>query len=64
MFIVASIFVSTGGTLSPRTVFTTLSLVGVMRTTIMFGLVRNFFMLYEGGVASTRIQVRWVVQVL
>jgi len=36
MFIVASIFVSTGGTLSPRTVFTTLSLVGVMRTSIMF----------------------------
>jgi len=64
MFIVASAFVGTGGTLSPRKVFTTLSLVWSMRETLMFLLVRAIFMLYEGRVADTRIQVRQVVQVL
>ena len=64
MFIVASAFVGTGGTLSPRKVFTTLSLVWSMRETLMFLLVRAIFMLYEGRVAGTRIQVRQVVQVL
>ena len=61
MFVVISAFVATGGTLSPQRVFTTLSLVGVMRISIMFGLVRGMFMLYEGRVATTRIQVRQTV---
>ena len=61
MFVVISAFVSTGGSLTLRRVFTTLTLVRLMRTSIMFRLVRGIFMLNEGRVASTRIQVRQVV---
>lgn len=64
MFVVFSAFVGTGGTLSPRKVFTALSLVWFMMDTLNFLLVRAIFMSYEGRVAGTRIQVRQVVQVL
>ena len=63
MFVVVSAFVGTGGSLTPRRVFTTLSLVVAIRRT-MFILTRSMFMLYEGRVAGTRIQVGWAVQVL
>ena len=56
MFVVVSAFVGTGGSLTPRRVFTTLSLVVAIRRT-MFILTRSMFMLYEGRVAGTRIQV-------
>ena len=50
------VFVGTGGELTTKKVFTTISLFTVLSTSIIF-LVRCFFLLYEAFVAIKRIQV-------
>ena len=58
MFIVFTAFTATGGTLTPRRVFTTLSLVVFMRKSMLFIFVRGIFQLSESRVGDDRIQVR------
>ena len=60
MFIVFTAFTATGGTLTPRRVFTTLSLVVFMRKSMLFIFVRGIFQLSERKVADNRIQVRHI----
>ncbi len=50
-------FTSSGGTLTPRAVFTTLSLVLILRRIAMAFLIRSIFHLSEGSVAIRRIKV-------
>ena len=49
---------TTGGTLTPRRVFTTLSLVGVMKDIMLFMFERAIFQFSESRVGDRRIQVR------
>ena len=58
MFITITTFVTTGGTLTPRRVFTTLSLVGVMKDLLLFLFERGVFQFSESRVGGSRIQVR------
>ena len=58
MFIVLTAFVATDGTLTPRRVFTTLSLLGIMRRTTLRFFVRCMFLISEAKVALTRIKVK------
>ena len=59
MFIVLTVFLTAGGgTLTPRRVFTTLSLLGFMRRTTLRFFVRSMFMISEGKVALKRIKVK------
>ena len=51
-------FVATGGELTPRKVFTTLSLIEFLRRTSMSYMSRSLFFVYEVKVALVRIQVR------
>lgn len=51
------VFTATGGELTPRRVFTTLSLIGFLRRSSVAFLVRCFFLVYEARVALVRIQV-------
>lgn len=57
MFIVLTAFVTTGGILTPRRLFTTLSLLGIMRRSVLRFFVRSMFMISEGKVALKRIKV-------
>ena len=50
-------FTATGGELTPRRVFTTLSLIGFLRRSSTAFIVRCFFLVYEARVAIVRIQV-------
>lgn len=50
-------YVRTGGTLTPRRVIVTLSLIGFLRTLGISFLIRAIFLLFEAKVAVTRIQV-------
>ncbi len=50
-------FVATGGELTPQRVFTTLSLLTLLRRTNGTFLIRGFFLLNEASVALHRIQV-------
>ena len=58
MFIVFTAFTATGGTLTPRRVFTTL--VVPIRRSMLFLFVRGIFQLSERKVADNRIQVRHI----
>ena len=51
-------FVMTGGTLTPRRVFTTLSLVGVIADPMLSLFERGIFQFAESRVGGSRIQVR------
>ena len=51
------VFTATGGELTPRRVFTTLSLIGFLRRSSIAFIVRCFFLVYEARVATVRIQV-------
>lgn len=57
MFIVFSVYAATGGVLTPKKVFTTLSLLIVLRLTTVHFLVQNFLAFAEGRVATIRLQV-------
>ena len=60
MFIVFTAFTAVGGTLTPRRVFTTLSLIVAIRRSMLFLFVRGIFQLSERKVADNRIQVRLI----
>ena len=51
------VFTAAGGELTPRRVFTTLSLIGFLRRSSIAFIVRCFFLVYEARVALVRIQV-------
>ncbi len=53
------VYVGAGGELTAQRVFTTLSLINVLRRISVTFIVRCFFNLYEASVANSRIQV-WV----
>ena len=57
MFGAFSIFVSTGGILTPKKVFTSLSLFNLVQRGIMRLYIRSVFLLTEAGIATSRIQV-------
>lgn len=50
-------FAAVGGEVTPRRVFTTLSLIGFLRRSSIAFIVRCFFLVYEARVALVRIQV-------
>ena len=50
-------FAAVGGEVTPRRVFTTLSLIGFLRRSSITFIVRCFFTVYEARVALVRIQV-------
>ena len=50
-------FAAVGGEVTPRRVFTTLSLIGFLRRSSITFIVRCFFIVYEARVALVRIQV-------
>ena len=58
MFVTMTTFVMTGGTLTPRRVFTTLSLVGVITDPMLSLFERGIFQFSESRVGGSRIQVR------
>ena len=60
MCIVFITFVGTGGLLNPQRVFTTLSLVQILRLTSGLFLARSIVMLSEASVAESRIKVRCI----
>ena len=60
MFIVFSSLTGTGGSLTPRRVFTTLSLTLILRRSTLRFFARSVFFISEANVAFTRIQVRQV----
>ena len=51
------VYAGSGGELSAQRVFTTLSLVNILRRISVTFIVRCFFLLYEASVANSRIQV-------
>jgi hypothetical protein len=57
MFIIFTAFAATGGVLTPKKVFTTLSLLVVLRSTSIYYLVLNIPAMVEGRVATVRLQV-------
>ena len=57
MFLVFSVFTATGGELSPRKVFVTLSLLIVLRLVAVQWGVHNVLNTFEGWVALVRLQV-------
>lgn len=57
MFVMFSVFTATGGQLSPRIIFTTLSLLITLRTSSVDFLVRNILSISEIQVAIARLQV-------
>lgn len=57
MFLVFSVYTATGGELSPRRVFITLSLVIVLRLVAVQWGVHNILNSFEGWVALVRLQV-------
>jgi len=58
MAITFILFVRTGGDLTPRNVIVVLSLLGFLRNIGASFFIRAIFLLLEGKVALTRIQVR------
>ena len=58
MFVMMTTFVMTGGTLTPRRVFTTLSFVGVNTDLLLFLFERGIFQFSESRVGGSRILVR------
>jgi hypothetical protein len=50
-------FAAVGGDVTPRRVFTTLSLIGFLRRSSIAFIIRCFFTAYEARVALVRIQV-------
>ena len=58
MFVVFSVFTATGGQLSPRIIFTTLSLLITLRLSSVDYVVRNILSMSEIHVAIARLQVR------
>ena len=57
LFVTFSVYASVGGTLTPKRVFTTLSLLSLVRVTSVHCIVLASFTLSEGRVAIQRIQV-------
>ena len=57
MFILTTVYTSTGGTLTPKSVFLTLSLLSTIRFTSVFFMLRATIEIAEGAVALKRIQV-------
>ena len=57
MFLVFSVFTATGGELSPRKVFVTLSLLIVLRLVAVQWSVHNVLNTFEGWVALVRLRV-------
>ena len=51
------VYAAVGGELTPRRVFTTLSLIGFLRRSSVAFIVRCFYLVYEAKVALVRIQV-------
>ena len=58
-WLVFTVYVTTGGTLTPKKVFTTLSLVTFLRLTSIHFVILNALGMSEGRVALKRIQVGW-----
>jgi len=54
------VYAGTGGELTAQKVFTTLSLVNVLRQITVIFVVDAFYLMYEASVANTRIQVSYV----
>lgn len=59
MFIAFSVYTGSGGILTPKKVFTVLSLLTVLKLTSVQFMVLNALSISEGRVALTRIQVSW-----
>ena len=57
MYIVFTAYAATGGVLTPKKVFTTLSLLIVVRLTTIHFLIQNVLAMVEGRVATVRLQV-------
>ena len=57
LFVTFSVYASVGGTLTPRRVFTTLSLISLIRLTSVHFIVQAALTLSEARVAAQRIQV-------
>ena len=57
IFLVFSVYTATGGELSPRKVFITLSLLIILRLISVQWSVHNVLNLFEGWVALVRLQV-------
>ena len=57
MFLVFSVYTSTGGELSPRKVFITLSLIIILTLVAVYWSVHNVLNMFEGWVALVRLQV-------
>ena len=57
MFLVFSVYTSTGGELSPRKVFITLSLLIILRLVAVQWSVHNVLNVFEGWVALVRLKV-------
>ena len=57
MFLLFSVFATTGGELTPRNLFTTLSLLIVLRLSSVDYVVQNILSMSELQVAVTRLQV-------
>ncbi len=56
-FVVFSVFTAVGGDLTPKKVFTTLSLIYVLRLVSVYQLILNVVGFSEAHVALTRIKV-------
>ena len=57
MYLIILPFTLAGGSFSPGSIITTLSLINVIRITFLVFIVRCFFTVYEAYVAIVRIQV-------
>ncbi len=57
MYIIFTAYTATGGVLTPKKVFTTLSILIVIRLTSVHFLVQNSLSMMEGRVATVRLQV-------
>ena len=63
MFLVFTVYIVTGGELTPKKVFTTLSLLIVLRLTSTHFFVQNVLAVTEGRVAVVRLQVSSMLNV-
>ena len=57
MFMLFTTYVKTGGQLTPKQIFTTLSLLFILRLTSIYFLIQSLLGINEGRVASARITV-------
>jgi len=53
------VYAGSGGELTAQQVFTTLSLVNVLRVVILIYVVNGFYHMYDASVANARIQVSY-----